>query len=105
MTERPLLDTLADMTAASLSRANLPDRELMLVRLAGLIAVDAPPASYLLNIGPAADSGLTLEDAQSILVVLAPIIGAPASLDAAANLATGLGLALDIADALDADDV
>ena len=34
MTERPLLDTLADMTAASLSRANLPDRELMLVRLA-----------------------------------------------------------------------
>ncbi len=30
MTERPLLDTLADMTAASLSRANLPDRELML---------------------------------------------------------------------------
>ena len=52
MAERPLLDTLADMTAASLSRANMPDRELMLVRLAGLIAVDAPPSSYLLNIGP-----------------------------------------------------
>ena len=65
MTDRPLLDTLADMTAASLSRANLPDRELMLVRLAGLIAVDAPPSSYLLNIGPAMDSGLTLEDAQT----------------------------------------
>jgi len=104
MSERPLLDTLADMTAASLSRANLPDRELMLVRLAGLIAVDAPPSSYLLNIGPAIDSGLTLEDAQSVLVLLAPIIGAPAALDAAANIATGLGLALDIAVALDADD-
>jgi len=105
MTERPLLDTLADMTAASLSRANLPDRELMLVRLAGLIAVDAPPASYLLNIGAAVDSGLTLEDAQSVLVTLAPIIGAPGALDAAANLATGLGLALDIEAALDADDI
>ena len=105
MTERPILDTLADMTAASLSRANLPDRELMLVRLAGLIAVDAPPSSYLLNMGAAMDSGLTLEDAQSLLVVLAPIIGAPRTLDAAANVAAGLGLALDIADAVDADDV
>ncbi len=105
MTERPILDTLADMTTASLSRANLPDRELMLVRLAGLIAVDAPPSSYFLNMGPAMDSGLTLEDAQSVLVVLAPIIGAPRTLDAAANVAAGLGLALDIADAVDADDV
>jgi alkylhydroperoxidase/carboxymuconolactone decarboxylase family protein YurZ len=105
MAERPLLDTLADMTAASLSRANLPDRELMLVRLAGLIAVDAPPSSYLLNMGAAMDSGLTLEDAQSVLIVLAPIIGAPGTLDAAANIAAGLGLALDIADAVDADDV
>ena len=67
--------------------------------------MDAPPSSYLLNIGPAMDSGLTLEDAQSVLVVLAPIIGAPRTLDAAANIAAGLGLALDIADALDADDV
>ena len=105
MTERPILDTLADMTAASLSRANLPDRRSMLVRLAGLIAVDAPPSSYLLNMGAAMDSGLTLEDAQSLLVVLAPIIGAPRTLDAAANVAAGLGLALDIADAVDADDV
>jgi alkylhydroperoxidase/carboxymuconolactone decarboxylase family protein YurZ len=105
MTERPLLDTLADMTAASISRANLPDRELMLVRFAGLIAVNAPASSYFLNMGPAMDSGLTLEDAQSVLVTLAPIIGAPKAMDAAANIAAGLGLALDIADALDAEDV
>ena len=45
--DRPLLDTLADMTAASIARADLAARELMLVRVAGLIAVDAPPASYL----------------------------------------------------------
>ncbi len=40
-----------------------------------------------------------------MLVVLAPIIGAPAALDAAANIVTGLGLALDIEDALEADEV
>ena len=105
MTEdRPLLDTLADMTAASISRADLADRELMLVRLAGLVAVDAPPASYLLNLGPAVDSGLTLEDAQSVLVTLAPIVGGPRVVDAAENIAAALGLALAIEDALDAED-
>ena len=41
MSEGPLLDTLADMTAASPERANLGARELMLVRLAGLAAVGA----------------------------------------------------------------
>ena len=78
MTEdRPLLDTLVQMTAASVAHAELADRELMLVRLAGLIAVDAPPSSYLLNLGAAVDSGLTLVDAQSVLVTLAPIVGGP----------------------------
>ncbi len=48
--ERPLLDTIAEMTAASVARVDLEDRELMLVRIAGLVAVDAPPASYLLNL-------------------------------------------------------
>ncbi len=105
MTEnRPLLDTLADMTAASVARANLSERELMLVRLAGLVAVDTPPASYLLDLGPAVDSGLTLEDAQSLLVTLAPIVGGPRVVNAAANMASALGLALAIEDALDTDD-
>jgi len=105
MTEqRPLLDTLADMTAASIARADLADRDLMLVRLAGLIAVDAPPASYLLNIGPAVDSGLTLEDARSVLVALAPIVGGPRVVDAASNIASALGLALAIEDALEAEE-
>jgi len=104
MTEdRPLLDTLADMTAASVARSDLAARELMLVRVAGLIAVDAPPASYLLNLGPALDSGLTLEDAQSVLVTLAPIVGGPRVVAAAANIGSALGLALAIEDALDAE--
>ena len=104
MTEdRPLLATLADMTAASVARADLVPRELMLVRVAGLIAIDAPPASYLLNLGPAVDSGLTLEDAQSVLVTIAPIVGGPRVVNAAANIASALGLALAIEDALDAE--
>ena len=94
--ERPLLDTLADMTAASLERVNLDARELMLVRVAALAAVGAPPSSYLLNLGAAMDSGLTLEDAQSVLVAIAPITGGPSTLRAAASIFKALGFAIAI---------
>ena len=40
--ERPLLDTVMEMTATSMGNSNLEARELMLVRLAALAAVDAP---------------------------------------------------------------
>ena len=105
MTEqRPLLDTLADMTAASISRADLADRDLMLVRLAGLISVDAPPSSYLLNLGPAADSGLTLEDTRSVLVGPCPDRRWPGRRQRSGNIAAALGFALAIEDAMETQD-
>jgi len=98
MSDRPLLDTLADMTAASLERANLTVRELMLVRVAALAAVGAPPASYLLNLGAAIESGLTLEDAQSVLIAVAPITGGPSALAAAGAMFKALGFVIAVAD-------
>ena len=59
-TDTPVLDTIAAMTAASLENSDLSAREFMLVRLAALIAVDAPATSYLANTGVAADAGITL---------------------------------------------
>ena len=98
--ERPLLDTVLAMTSASLERANLVDRELMLVRLAALAAVDAPASSYLLNLGAAVDVGLTLEDVQGVLIAIAPIVGSPKVLTAAGTIAAALGIALAIDDVL-----
>ena len=60
--DTPVLDTLVDITAASLAHNSLPPRELMIARLAALIAVDAPPASYPGNAEAAADSGVTAGD-------------------------------------------
>ena len=60
--DTPVIDTLADITAASVEHNSLPPRELMLARLAALIAVDAPPASDLANAEAAADSGVTADD-------------------------------------------
>ena len=101
--DRPLLETLLAMTAASVERANLVDRELMLVRLAALAAVDAPASSYLLNLGAAVDVGLTVEDVQGVLIAIAPIVGSPKVLEAAGTIAAALGIALAIDDALAED--
>ena len=49
--ETPVLDLLASMTADSVAVSSLDPQSLMLVRLAALVAVDAPTASYLLNLG------------------------------------------------------
>ena len=47
MSDNPLLDTVLEMTAASIERADLSAEALMLVRLAALVAVDAPrPRSW-----------------------------------------------------------
>ena len=62
--ELPVLDTLTDITAASLAHHSLPLRELMIARLAARVVVDAPPASYLANAEAAADSGVTADDAR-----------------------------------------
>lgn len=97
--DTPLADSLVAMTAASLERCDLSDREIMLVRLASLAAVGAPPISYTLNAGAAADSGLTLEDAQGVLIAAAPVIGTPRAVEAASAITVGLGLALALADA------
>ena len=100
MTEdHPLLDALQDMTMASIERAHLDARELMMVRFAALAAVGAPASSYLLNIAAAADTtDLTLEDARSVLIGVAPVIGTPKTLQAATAVAESLGLALALAE-------
>lgn len=105
MTEnRPLLDTVIEMTASSVEHSNLNGRELMLVRTAALAASDASTGSYLLNLSADVASGLTLDDAQGILIAVAPIIGTPRTVSAATAMAAALGLALDISDAVESED-
>lgn len=103
--DTPVLDTLADMTTASLEHNTLSPRELMLVRLAALIAVDAPPASYLLNAGPAGDTGVTAEDVQGIMIGVAPVVGAPRVIAASGNIVRAFGFAIAVAESEIAENV
>ena len=97
--DTPVSDTLLVMTATSLENSDLSPRELMIARTAALVAVDAPPASYALNAVPAADSGITLDDVEDILVAVAPIVGTARVVSATANIAEGLGFVIALAEA------
>jgi carboxymuconolactone decarboxylase family protein len=101
--ETPVLDTLADMTAASLARSSLAPRELMLVRIAALIALDAPPASYLANAGVAEESGVTADDLQGVMIGVAPLVGTTRVVSAGGKILRALGLAVAVAEAEAAD--
>jgi Carboxymuconolactone decarboxylase family len=95
--DTPLSDTLLAMTAASLDNTDLSPRELMIARIAALVAMDAPAASYAVNTVPAADSGIDLDDVEDILVAVAPIVGSPRAVSATAKIAEGLGFVIALA--------
>ena len=97
----PVLDLLASMTADSLEASSLDSEELMLVRLAALVAMDAPPASYVLNLGAASELGFGLEDVQGVLAAVAPIVGTARVASATGNIVRALGFALEAADGED----
>jgi alkylhydroperoxidase/carboxymuconolactone decarboxylase family protein YurZ len=97
--ESPVLDTLADMTAASVDHNTLSPRDFMLARLAALVAMDAPPMSYFANAAAIEESGLTTEDIQGIMIAVAPVVGAPRVMSAGGHILRALGIAIAVADA------
>ena len=101
--ESPVLDVLTKMTMESMEASSLDPKSLMLVRIAGLVAVDAPPASYLLNVGTAGEMGVDADEVQGVLIALAPIVGTARIASAATKLTRALGLAINLADLEEAD--
>lgn len=97
--ESPVLDTLAAMTAASIDRNSLSPREYMLARLAALIAMDAPPLSYVANAAAIEESGITADEIQGVMIAVAPVVGAPRVTSAGGHILRALGIAVAVADA------
>ncbi len=95
-TETPVLDLLTRMTADSLEATNLDPQSLMLVRIAALVAVDAPPASYLLNLEAAGAAGVDEEQIEGVLTAVAPIVGTARVASAATKMVRALGLAIEL---------
>ena len=100
-----ILDALAhgdpDLLAAGLelradwkARSGLDARSYALVKLAAIMALDAPPASYLWQVANALEAGATPEDLIGVMIAIAPQIGGPKLVAAAPELMVALGLTL-----------
>ena len=94
----PVLDLLTSMTASSIEASSLDTEQLMLVRIAALVAVDAPPISYMLNLGAAAEVDVDVDQIQGVLAAVAHIVGTPRVASAAGNMVRALGIDLDVAE-------
>jgi 4-carboxymuconolactone decarboxylase len=96
--ETPVLDLLAGMTADSVAASDLDPETLVLVRIAALVAVDAPAVSYLLNLGAAREIGVDAEQVRSVLAAVAPIVGTARVASATGKIAEALEVAIEVAE-------
>ncbi len=83
-----------ELRAELQQKSGLDARSFALVKIAALIALDAPPASYLWQVANALDSGATAEDLVGVLKAIAPQVGGPRVVAAAPELMIALGLSL-----------
>ena len=58
-------------------RSGLDPRTFSLVKIAALIALDAPPASYVWQVSNALDAGCTPDELVGVLRAIAPQVGGP----------------------------
>ena len=88
--DAPVLETLLAMNIDAAERSGLDADTYLCVRLAALVAMDAAPVSYLMTLGAAAGTGLTVEKAQSVLIAIAPIVGSARVTAAAGAIVRGV---------------
>jgi len=96
--ETPVLDLLTRMNTDAIEASSLDPEKLMLVRIAALVAMDAPPVSYMLNIGAATEVDVDAEEIQGVLAAIAPIVGTPRIASATGNIVRALGIAIEMAE-------
>jgi alkylhydroperoxidase/carboxymuconolactone decarboxylase family protein YurZ len=92
------LEGLFQARLDNLEASGLDPKSYALANIAALIALDAPPASYLFQIGFALDAGVTPEEILGLLVALNPTVGNVRIVAAAAEVAFALDIDLDLQD-------
>ena len=95
--ETPVLDLLASMTADSIEASSLDPETLMLVRIAALAAVDAPPISYMMNLEAASELDIDAEQIRGVLAAIAPIVGTARIASATGKIVEAIAVEIEIA--------
>jgi 4-carboxymuconolactone decarboxylase len=89
-----VLQEAVDIREAEQQSSGLDPVTFGLVKVAALIALDSPPASYLWQIANALDAGATPADILGVLRAVAPQVGGPKIISAAPEIMVALGLSL-----------
>jgi 4-carboxymuconolactone decarboxylase len=89
-----ILERAVGLREADLAASGLDARTFALCKIAALIALDAPPASYAWQMGNALADGVTPEEILGVLVAVAPQVGGPRVIAAAPEIMVALGLDL-----------
>jgi alkylhydroperoxidase/carboxymuconolactone decarboxylase family protein YurZ len=95
-----VLETLTKMTAGTLERSGLDDQTYMLVRMAALVASDAAPVSYLVNLGAADEAGVSLDKVVGTMVAVAPVVGTARITSAASKMVKAGILGAELAESI-----
>jgi 4-carboxymuconolactone decarboxylase len=89
------METMVGMRQGLQDVTHLDNRSFALVKIAALIAVEAPPASYMWQIGNAIAEGVTPEEVLGTLWAVAPQVGGPRIISAAPEIMLALGIVLN----------
>jgi hypothetical protein len=96
--DAPILDLLAGMNLLGIEASSLDAQSLMLVRMAALVAVDAAPVSYILNMQMAGDVDVDADQIEGMLTAIAPIVGSARIASAASKMVRALALEINLAE-------
>jgi alkylhydroperoxidase/carboxymuconolactone decarboxylase family protein YurZ len=89
------IETMVGMRQGLQDVTHLDNRSFALVKIAALIAVEAPPASYMWQIGNAIAEGVMPEEVLDTLWAVAPQVGGPRIISAAPEIMLALGIVLN----------
>ncbi len=90
--DRETIESLLVIQLENLDKSGLDPKSYWLARIAALIAIDAPPASYIWNIQMARDMGVTPDEIMGVMIALAPTVGLARIVAAAPEVAFALGI-------------
>lgn len=90
-----IIESLLAIQLENIEDSGLDARSHALVRIAALVAIDAPPASYMWQVGVALESGVSPDEIVGVLIALAPTIGMARVVAAAPEIALALGMELE----------
>jgi alkylhydroperoxidase/carboxymuconolactone decarboxylase family protein YurZ len=94
MGESGMLGEAIEMREQLRADSSLDAKTFALVKIAALVALDAPPASYLFQVQGAIDAGASPREILGVLTAVAPQTGMTRVVSAAPEIMIALGLEL-----------